>query len=284
MAYLNSVSPLRFVRELSMELHNSKQSASSSKTSSPSHQKQQTTHFGFEQVPLDQKEKRVAGVFSSVANKYDLMNDIMSLGSHRLFKRFTVELSGVRRGHIVLDLAGGTGDLTKLFSRIVGDSGMVYLTDINADMLSVGRDRLTDAGIVRNVQYIQANGEYLPYPDSFFDCITIGYGIRNFTNKENALVELYRVLKPGGRFLILEFSTPNNPLLGKAYDAYSKLWPTIGKTLVGDAASYRYLVESIKMHPDQETLRAMMLAAGFDKVEYHNLLGGISAIHRGLKF
>ena len=243
-----------------------------------------TTHFGFEQVPTGQKEKRVAGVFSSVAGKYDIMNDIMSLGTHRIFKRFTVELSGVRKGHTVLDLAGGTGDFTKLFSKIVGDSGKAYLTDINDAMLRVGRDRLIDAGIVGNVEYIQANGEQLPYPDNFFNCITIGYGIRNFTNKEKALVELYRVLKPGGRFLILEFSTPNNPMLSKVYDMYSSLWPTIGDKLVGDSASYKYLIESIKMHPDQDTLKGMMSDAGFDKVEYHNLMGGISAIHRGIKY
>jgi len=244
----------------------------------------ETTHFGYEQVPVDQKVKRVAGVFSSVAGKYDIMNDIMSLGTHRLFKRLTVELSGVRKGHQVLDLAGGTGDLTRLYSKAVGDTGTVFLTDINAEMLSVGRDRLIDAGVVGNVKYIQANGECLPFPDNFFNCITIGYGIRNFTNKEAAMKELYRVLKPGGRFLILEFSKPNNELLGKAYDVYSSLWPKIGKTLVGDADSYQYLVESIKMHPDQETLKAMMTEAGFDKVEYHNLLSGISAIHRGLKY
>jgi len=244
----------------------------------------ETTHFGYEQVPVEQKEKRVAGVFSSVASKYDIMNDIMSLGTHRLFKRMTVELSGVRKGHKILDLAGGTGDLTKIFSRTVGDAGAVYLTDINAEMLKVGRDRLFDAGVAGNIEYIQANGESLPFPDNFFDCITIGYGIRNFTNKEAAMIELYRVLKPGGRFLILEFSKPTNEFLGKAYDVYSSLWPKIGKTLVGDADSYQYLVESIKMHPDQETLKGMMVAAGFEKVDYHNLLSGISAIHRGFKF
>jgi len=254
------------------------------KVNSDPHTSAETTHFGYEQVPVDQKVKRVAGVFSSVAGKYDIMNDIMSLGTHRLFKRLTVELSGVRKGHQVLDLAGGTGDLTKLYSKAVGDTGTVYLTDINAEMLTVGRDRLIDAGVVGNVQYIQANGEHLPFPDNFFNCITIGYGIRNFTDKEAAMKELYRVLKPGGRFLILEFSKPNNELLSKAYDVYSSLWPKIGKTLVGDADSYQYLVESIKMHPDQETLKGMMTDAGFDKVEYHNLLSGISAIHRGLKY
>ena len=246
--------------------------------------KKETTHFGFEQVPVDQKEKRVAGVFSSVASKYDIMNDVMSMGSHRLFKRFTVELSGVRKGHRVLDLAGGTGDLTKLFSKIVADTGTVFLTDINDAMLRVGRDRLIDEGIVGNVEYIQANGEQLPFPDNFFNCITIGYGIRNFTNKDKALVELYRVLKPGGRLLILEFSTAQNPILKKAYDIYSSFWPKIGDALVGDSDSYQYLVESIRVHPDQDTLKEMMTQAGFDKVEYHNLLSGISAIHRGIKF
>lgn len=243
----------------------------------------ETTHFGYSQVPVQEKHKLVAGVFHSVAAKYDMMNDLMSLGTHRIFKRFLIELSGARPGQRILDLAAGTGDISKLFSRIVGPQGLVVLTDINDSMLRVGRDRLLDKGTAGNVQYAQANGETLPFADDYFDCTTIGYGIRNFTNKEKALVELKRILKPGGRLLILEFSKPQSGLLSKAYDAYSSLWPKVGQAVAGDADSYQYLNESIRMHPDQETFKKMMEEAGFERVEYYNLLGGISAIHRGFK-
>lgn len=244
---------------------------------------QKTTHFGYKQVPVEEKEQHVAGVFHSVAAKYDVMNDIMSLGTHRIFKRFLIELSGARKGHKILDLAGGTGDIAKLFSKVIGQEGEIMLTDINDSMLVVGRDRLLDAGIAGNVNYVQGNGEKLPYPDDYFDCVTIGYGIRNFTDKQKALCELYRVIKPGGRLLILEFSKPQNELVSKAYDVYSSMWPTVGRVIANDAESYQYLNESIRMHPDQETLKAMMETAGFERVDYYNLLGGVSAIHRGFK-
>lgn len=242
-----------------------------------------TTHFGYETVPVDEKAGKVAGVFNSVSSKYDLMNDVISLGSHRIFKRFTVELSGVRPGSVVLDLAGGTGDFTKLFSPIVGSEGTIYLSDINYSMLLEGRKRLLNDNTVDNVQFAQANGECLPFVDNFFDCVTIGYGIRNFTDKPKALLEILRVLKPGGRLLILEFSKPTGSLLSKGYDLYSKLWPLAGKILVGDDKPYQYLVESIRMHPDQEALKKMIEDAGFERVQYYNLFGGISALHRAIK-
>ena len=242
-----------------------------------------TTHFGYEEIPLAEKEQRVSEVFRSVASRYDIMNDVMSLGSHRLIKRFTIELSALRPGHKVLDLAGGTGDFSIRFSSIVGDDGQVVLADINAAMLRVGRDRIIDKGLSNNVEFAQVNAECLPFADNTFDCVCIAYGLRNITDKDAALTSMQRVLKPGGRVLILEFSTPKHPLLGKAYDAYSSLWPIAGKLVTGDADSYRYLVESIRMHPDQETLIAMMEQAGLEKCKYRNVMNGICAIHIGFK-
>ncbi|MCX4193892.1 bifunctional demethylmenaquinone methyltransferase/2-methoxy-6-polyprenyl-1,4-benzoquinol methylase UbiE [Methylophaga sp. OBS1] len=243
-----------------------------------------TTHFGYRQVPVSDKARHVAEVFHSVAGKYDLMNDLMSMGIHRLWKWFTVNNSGVRRGAKVLDLAGGTGDLTRKFSEMVGDSGKVVLADINASMLSVGRDRLTDDGVVGNIEYVQANAEALPFPDNSFDCITMAFGLRNVTDKDKALASMYRVLKPGGQLMVLEFSKPAD-WLAKAYDAYSfHLLPRIGKVITGDEDSYRYLAESIRMHPDQDTLKQMMDTAGFERTQYHNMTAGIVALHRGYKF
>lgn len=243
-----------------------------------------TTHFGFETVDAADKQGRVAGVFHSVAAKYDIMNDLMSAGVHRIWKRFTIELSGVRRGHSVLDIAGGTGDLAAKFSKLVGPEGRVVLADINESMLRVGRDKLTDRGIVGNIEYAQANAEALPFPDNSFDCITIAFGLRNVTDKDKALRSMLRVLKPGGRLLVLEFSKPNNPLLSKAYDRYSfSVLPAMGKLITNDAESYRYLAESIRMHPDQETLKEMMSDAGFARCEYHNMTGGVVAVHKGIK-
>ncbi|HHL45647.1 MAG TPA: bifunctional demethylmenaquinone methyltransferase/2-methoxy-6-polyprenyl-1,4-benzoquinol methylase UbiE [Gammaproteobacteria bacterium] len=249
------------------------------------HEKQSdTTHFGYQQVPVEEKVERVAGVFHSVAAKYDLMNDLMSFGVHRIWKHFTIQLAGVRRGQRVLDLAGGTGDLAARFASIVGPQGEVVLADINDSMLKVGRENLTNKGVVGNVEYVQANAECLPFPDNHFDCITIAFGLRNVTDKEAALRSMYRVLKPGGRLLVLEFSKPVVPGLNKLYDAYSfTLLPLMGKLVTNDADSYRYLAESIRMHPDQETLRAMMEQAGFERCDYHNLTGGIVAVHRGFK-
>lgn len=246
--------------------------------------KEQTTHFGYQQVPVDEKVKRVAGVFDSVAGKYDLMNDLMSMGIHRLWKKFTIELSGVRKGHQVLDIAGGTGDLTLQFSRLVGDEGQVILADINASMLKVGRDRLLDRGYGGNIRFVQANAECLPFPDNHFDVITIAFGLRNITDKDKALRDMARILKPGGRLLVLEFSKPTNPLVSKAYDFYSfAALPFMGKLVAGDSDSYRYLAESIRMHPDQDTLKGMMAQAGLSEVEYHNLTSGVVALHRGIK-
>ncbi len=246
---------------------------------------QETTHFGFEQVPVGEKAGKVAEVFHSVAAKYDLMNDLMSLGIHRLWKRYTIELSGVRKGQRVLDIAGGTGDLTAKFAEIVGREGQVVLADINASMLEVGRRRLIDRGIIGNVEYAQANAEALPFPDNYFDAITIAFGLRNVTDKDRALASMYRVLKPGGRLLVLEFSKPVAPGLGPIYDQYSfKLLPLMGKLVADDPDSYRYLAESIRMHPDQQTLKGMMEAVGFERCDYHNLTGGIVALHRGFKF
>jgi len=246
--------------------------------------KDKTTHFGFQDVPYQEKVKKVAGVFHSVADKYDVMNDLMSLGIHRIWKRYTIEMSGVRAGHHVLDLAGGTGDLAAKFARLVGPEGSVTLADINDSMLKVGRERLTDKGILGNVQYVQANAECLPFPDNHFDAITIAFGLRNVTDKAAALRSMYRVLKPGRPLLVLEFSKPVIKPLNPIYDTYSfKILPLIGKLITDDADSYRYLAESIRKHPDQETLKDMMRDAGFDQVDYFNLSGGIVALHRGYK-
>lgn len=246
---------------------------------------QETTHFGFQTVAKEQKADMVAHVFHSVAAKYDVMNDLMSFGIHRLWKRFTIDCSGVRRGQTVLDLAGGTGDLTAKFSRLVGETGRVMLADINDSMLKMGREKLRNIGIVGNVEYVQANAEALPFADNTFDCITISFGLRNVTDKEKALRSMYRVLKPGGRLLVLEFSKPIIEPLSKAYDAYSfHILPKVGELVAKDGDSYRYLAESIRMHPDQETLKGMMQDAGFENVDYYNLTAGIVALHRGYKF
>ncbi|WP_043319976.1 bifunctional demethylmenaquinone methyltransferase/2-methoxy-6-polyprenyl-1,4-benzoquinol methylase UbiE [Microbulbifer sp. HZ11] len=243
-----------------------------------------TTHFGYQQVPVEEKAGRVADVFHSVAARYDVMNDLMSGGIHRLWKRFTIELSAARPGQTILDIAGGTGDLTARFSRIVGPTGKVVLADINASMLKVGRDRLLDRGIAGNVETVQADAQYLPFPDNTFDCITIAFGLRNVTDKDLALRSMLRVLKPGGRLLVLEFSKPESKLLEKVYDQYSfRLLPFMGKLVADDADSYRYLAESIRMHPDQETLKGMMSEAGFVDCEFHNMTGGIVALHKGIK-
>lgn len=245
---------------------------------------EQTTHFGFKNVPESEKAGKVAEVFHSVAARYDIMNDVLSGGMHRLWKRFTIELSGVRRGNKVLDIAGGTGDLARKFSSLVGPEGEVVLADINASMLKVGRDRLLDKGVSGNISFVQADAEKLPFPDNHFDVVTIAFGLRNVTHKEDALRSMLRVLKPGGRLLILEFSKPSNPLLSKFYDAYSfKFMPLAGKLITDDADSYRYLAESIRMHPDQETLKGMMADAGFERITFHNMTGGIVALHRGIK-
>lgn len=243
-----------------------------------------TTHFGFSEIPVNEKADRVADVFHSVAGKYDIMNDLLSMGIHRVWKRFTIEVSGVRAGDQVLDVAGGTGDLTRYFSRLVGPTGKVILSDINDSMLNMGRDRLIDQGYTGNVEYVQANAECLPFADNTFDCITIAFGLRNVTDKDAALRSLTRVLKPGGRLLVLEFSKPGNPLLSKIYDTYSfNILPKLGKLVANDSESYQYLAESIRMHPDQETLKGMMEEAGLSQCKYHNMTGGIVALHRGVK-
>ncbi|NCF18414.1 MAG: bifunctional demethylmenaquinone methyltransferase/2-methoxy-6-polyprenyl-1,4-benzoquinol methylase UbiE [Haliea sp.] len=243
-----------------------------------------TTHFGYREVDKSDKAGMVADVFHSVASRYDLMNDLMSGGIHRIWKRFTIELSGVRKGHAVLDIAGGTGDLAARFSEIVGDTGRVVLADINDSMLQVGRDKLLDKGLQGNLEFVQADAQYLPFPDESFDCITIAFGLRNVTDKDLALRSMLRVLKPGGRLLVLEFSKPDSELLSKAYDAYSfRVLPLMGRLVANDSDSYQYLAESIRMHPDQDTLRDMMEDAGFTRCEYHNMTGGIVALHKGVK-
>jgi demethylmenaquinone methyltransferase/2-methoxy-6-polyprenyl-1,4-benzoquinol methylase len=243
---------------------------------------QNQTYFGFEQVGEDDKARRVADVFDSVASRYDLMNDLMSGGLHRLWKAFTIDRGGVREGSRVLDVAGGSGDLSLAFARRVGKSGQVWLTDINNAMLTRGRDRLADKGFLLPVA--QCDAEKLPFPGDYFDCVSVAFGLRNMTRKEQALSEMFRVLRPGGRLLVLEFSRVWKPL-APLYDAYSfKIIPRIGKLVTQDEASYRYLAESIRVHPDQETLRAMMESAGFENVGYFNLTMGVAALHRGFKF
>jgi demethylmenaquinone methyltransferase/2-methoxy-6-polyprenyl-1,4-benzoquinol methylase len=240
--------------------------------------------FGFQRVPRDDKARRVRGVFDSVAGNYDLMNDLMSAGTHRLWKRFTLALANLRPGQRALDVAGGSGDLAAGMARQVGSRGLVVLSDINAAMLARGRDRLIDAGFVDSVAYVQADAERLPFPDSTFDCITIGFGLRNVTDKSAALASMRRALKPGGQLLVLEFSRPT-PALKPLYDAYSfRVLPLLGRWVAGDEASYRYLAESIRMHPDQETLLRMLQEAGLEGCRYHNLSGGIVAVHRGYKY
>jgi len=242
------------------------------------------THFGYETVDTSDKQQRVAGVFHSVASQYDVMNDLMSGGIHRLWKRVTIDQSGVQKGSKVLDIAGGTGDLTWQFSQRVGSEGQVVLADINSSMLNVGRDRLIDRGVGANVTYCQANAQSLPFPDNYFDVITIAFGLRNVTHKDQALKSMHRVLKPGGKLLVLEFSKPTNPLLSKVYDTYSfKLLPKMGEFIANDAESYRYLAESIRMHPGQAQLQQMVTDAGFSRSTYQNLTGGIVAIHTGVK-
>ena len=245
---------------------------------------QKTTHFGYKTVNVEEKAGKVADVFHSVASNYDLMNDLMSAGVHRLWKRMTIEMSGVRSGIKVLDIAGGTGDLAAKFSRIVGKDGYVVLADINESMLKVGRDRLMDLGVVDNVKFSQSDAQYLPFPDNTFDIITIAFGLRNVTDKELALKSMLRVLKPGGRLLVLEFSKPGNPVLSKIYDTYSfSILPKLGKLFADDAESYQYLAESIRMHPDQQTLMGMMNDAGFTNTDFHNMTGGVVVLHRGVK-
>ena len=243
-----------------------------------------TTHFGFREIPVEEKVRHVADVFHSVAGKYDLMNDLMSGGVHRLWKRITIERSGVRSGQSVLDIAGGTGDLTRKFSRLVGPTGKVVLADINDSMLKVGRDKLINSGTAGNVEYVQANAEALPFADNTFDIITIAFGLRNVTDKDAALRSMHRVLKPGGKLMVLEFSKTQNIALTKIYDFYSfNILPQMGKLIANDSESYRYLAESIRMHPDQETLKDMMEEAGLVNCRYENMTGGVVALHTGIK-
>lgn len=244
-----------------------------------------TTHFGFKQVPKHEKVAMVRGVFDSVASQYDVMNDLMSLGIHRIWKRVAVQLANVREGDSVLDLAGGTGDLTTLYEKRVGPEGQVVLADINAAMLRTGRDRLINRGLAGNIRYAQVNAECLPFADNTFDCVTIGFGLRNVTDKDAALRSMYRVLKPGGRVIVLEFSHPIDPITEKVYDFYSfNLLPKIGGIVAKDEESYRYLAESIRMHPKQDELKQMMENAGLERCEYFNMTQGIVAVHRGYKF
>ncbi|CEK09225.1 bifunctional demethylmenaquinone methyltransferase/2-methoxy-6-polyprenyl-1,4-benzoquinol methylase UbiE [Legionella hackeliae] len=243
------------------------------------------THFGFESVAWDEKEKKVGAVFKSVAENYDLMNNIMSMGVHHLWKRFTIELSQVRPGQFALDLAGGSGDLTRLLSKKVGEQGKVILADINAAMLAVGRDRLLDEGLHGNIEFLQANAQALPFKDNSFHCITIGFGLRNVTDKDEALRSMYRVCKPGGKVMVLEFSNPTVPGLKPIYDWYSfNVLPKLGQLFAQDGDSYKYLAESIRMHPSQEGLKAMIEKAGFEDCHYHNLSGGIVALHIAYKY
>ena len=246
--------------------------------------KNKTTHFGYREVEEKEKASLVSEVFTSVANKYDIMNDLMSFGIHRLWKRFAIELSGVREEYRVLDLAGGTGDLTKLFSNLVGVNGEVILTDINESMLNIGRDKLTDLGYIENTKFVQGDAQLLPFQDDYFDCVSIGFGLRNVTDKLLALKSIYNTLKPEGKLIILEFSKPENSLISDIYEAYSfKILPKIGKLVANDEGSYQYLSESIRMHPNQEELLAMLQEAGFKDCQYHNMTNGIVAVHIGIK-
>jgi demethylmenaquinone methyltransferase / 2-methoxy-6-polyprenyl-1,4-benzoquinol methylase len=245
---------------------------------------ERSTDFGFQRVPREDKARRVRGVFDSVAPRYDLMNDLMSGGTHRLWKRFTLALANLRPGQRALDVAGGSGDLASGLARQVGARGLVVLSDINAAMLARGRDRLIDEGFVANVACVQADAERLPFADGTFDCITIGFGLRNVTDKPAALAAMRRALRPGGQLLVLEFSRPRVPGLQPLYDAYSfRILPWLGRVVAGDEASYRYLAESIRMHPDPDTLLKMLQDAGLEGCRYHNLSGGIVAVHRGYK-
>jgi demethylmenaquinone methyltransferase/2-methoxy-6-polyprenyl-1,4-benzoquinol methylase len=245
---------------------------------------EETTHFGYQDVPVDGKSSRVRSVFDSVASRYDVMNDFMSFGLHRVWKRCAAALSGVRPGHRVLDLAGGTGDMARLLSRRAGTDGEVVLADINRSMLEQARRRLVDAGLGAQVSCVQADAERLPFPDGGFDCVCVAFGLRNMTHKDRALRSMFRVLRPGGRLLVLEFSTVVVPPLRPVYDLYSfGVLPRLGRIVAGDADSYRYLAESIRMHPDQEGLVDLMREAGFERCDYHNLTGGIAAVHRGVR-
>lgn len=242
------------------------------------------THFGYKTVDVDQKESLVGGVFDSVASKYDLMNDVMSFGIHRIWKKIAMMHTGLKKGRRALDVAGGTGDLTIEMSKQVGADGEVVIADINPAMLEQGRRRLIDKGIAGNVSFVEANAEDLPFEDNSFDCVTIAFGLRNVTHQDKALESMYRVLKPGGRLLVLEFSKPVVPGLDKAYDFYSfNIIPLMGRFIAKDQDSYRYLAESIRMHPDQATLKQMMQDAGFERCTYHNMTGGIVALHKGFK-
>ena len=243
-----------------------------------------STDFGFKTVPKNEKTSLVEGIFNSVADRYYLMNHLMSIGIHRIWKRFAIELSAVREGNSVLDIAGGTGDLAIKFSDIVGPDGTVVLADINESMLKVGRDKLLDKCWRSNINFVQTDAQKLPFPDANFECITIAFGLRNVTDKSAALKSMYRALKPGGRLLILEFSKPTNEILAKAYDTYSfHILPLMGKIVANDSDSYKYLAESIRMHPDQEELQILVEDAGFSNCDYYNMTGGIVAIHRGIK-
>jgi demethylmenaquinone methyltransferase/2-methoxy-6-polyprenyl-1,4-benzoquinol methylase len=243
------------------------------------------THFGFQEVDEEQKQSLVGEVFRSVAGNYDVMNDAMSLGVHRAWKWYAIAQSGVKKGHKVLDLAAGSADLSIRFAQKVGDEGQVFVTDINPDMLEQGRQRMADAGIAGNIEFCLVNAENLPFPDNYFDCITISFGLRNVTHKDVALKEMQRCVKPGGRVLVLEFSQPINEGFRRLYDAYSfNVIPKLGELISNDRESYQYLVESIRQHPPQEELKEMMLTAGFDHVRYHNLTGGIVALHIAYKY
>ena len=245
---------------------------------------EENTHFGYKTIPSKNKASYVAGVFDSVAKKYDIMNDIMSGGVHRIWKHITVEISRVKPGQKVLDVAGGTGDLAAKFAKRVGPSGHVVLSDINQSMLDIGRDRLIDKGLVKNISYVLADAQMLPFQDDSFDIVSIGFGLRNVTDKDRALISMRRVLRPGGKLLILEFSKPYSDLISKLYDEYSfKIIPKLGKLFANDEGSYKYLAESIRLHPDQETLKQMVQKAGLLNVEYINMSGGIAAVHMGIK-